>query len=178
MTGKMTGAAWALSVLMVGLCGCGKGDSDAIVLKIGHSLDITHPVHLAMEEMARILEEKSRELLFTAPAVDFQDDLERGVLSQKLRDEFKKHKIDLPDLVAITSEEAGRKWRISAEGLIYIIHKKDETVSIYNEGKETSSASKKARGAKGYPITIENSKTATLNFTATKRDEAAKGAKK
>ena len=59
MTGKMTGAAWALSVLMVGLCGCGKGDSDAIVLKIGHSLDITHPVHLAMEEMARILKEKS-----------------------------------------------------------------------------------------------------------------------
>ena len=52
-------AAWALSVLMVGLCGCGKGDGDTIVLKIGHSLDITHPVHLAMEEMARILEEKS-----------------------------------------------------------------------------------------------------------------------
>lgn len=47
-----------LAVLVFGLSGCAK-KSDVIELKIGHSLDVEHPVHKAMLFMAEKLKEKS-----------------------------------------------------------------------------------------------------------------------
>lgn len=44
--------------LIVGLSGCGK-KSDETVLKMGHALDVEHPVHKAMVFMAEKLKEKS-----------------------------------------------------------------------------------------------------------------------
>ena len=70
-------------------------------------------------------------LLFTVPWVDFQDDVKWGVLSQELRDEFKKHKIDIPESVMIETKNEGKKWRITAEDETYIVKKKDETLNIY-----------------------------------------------
>jgi len=49
----LTGALVASGVLRSGAA------SDTLVLKLGHSLDQSHPVHLAMEHMAQRLEEKS-----------------------------------------------------------------------------------------------------------------------
>lgn len=45
-------------LFIFGLSGCGK-KSDVTVLKIGHSLDVEHPVHKAMLFMAEKLKEKS-----------------------------------------------------------------------------------------------------------------------
>lgn len=45
-------------LLVFGLAGCGK-KSDVTVLKIGHSLDVEHPVHKAMNFMAEKLKGKS-----------------------------------------------------------------------------------------------------------------------
>jgi TRAP-type C4-dicarboxylate transport system substrate-binding protein len=47
-----------LMVLAFNLTGCSK-KSDVIELKIGHSLDVEHPVHKAMLFMAEKLKEKS-----------------------------------------------------------------------------------------------------------------------
>ena len=47
-----------VAVLIFGLSGCAK-KSDVVVLKIGHSLDVEHPVHKAMMFMAEKLKEKS-----------------------------------------------------------------------------------------------------------------------
>ncbi len=47
-----------LCALMVCLVGC-RDDDDTLVIKLGHSLDITHPVHKAMEFMRDRLEEES-----------------------------------------------------------------------------------------------------------------------
>ena len=41
------------------LAGCSKKDSDVITLKLGHALDIEHPVHKALLYMAEKLKEKS-----------------------------------------------------------------------------------------------------------------------
>jgi len=48
----------AVALLVVGLSGCTK-KSDTVVLKIGHSLDIEHPVHKSLVFMAEKLKEKS-----------------------------------------------------------------------------------------------------------------------
>ena len=48
----------AVVFLAFGLTGCGK-KSDVTVLKMGHALDVEHPVHKAMVFMAEKLEEKS-----------------------------------------------------------------------------------------------------------------------
>ena len=47
-----------VALLVFGLSGCGK-KSDVTTLKIGHSLDVEHPVHKAMIFMAERLKEKS-----------------------------------------------------------------------------------------------------------------------
>lgn len=44
--------------LLIALLGCGQS-SDVKVLRLGHGLDTTHPVHKAMEYMARQVEKKS-----------------------------------------------------------------------------------------------------------------------
>ncbi len=46
------------ALLVFGLTGCGK-KSDVTVLKMGHALDVEHPVHKAMVFMAEKLKEKS-----------------------------------------------------------------------------------------------------------------------
>jgi len=48
----------AVALLVVGLSGCAK-KSDVTVLKIGHSLDVEHPVHKALTFMVEKLKEKS-----------------------------------------------------------------------------------------------------------------------
>jgi tripartite ATP-independent transporter DctP family solute receptor len=48
----------AIVLLVFGLAGCGK-KSDVTVLKMGHALDVEHPVHKAMVFMAEKLKEKS-----------------------------------------------------------------------------------------------------------------------
>lgn len=50
-----------LSLLLVVFAGCSKGDKNRaqVVLKLAHSLDINHPVHLAMEYMAEKVLQKS-----------------------------------------------------------------------------------------------------------------------
>ena len=50
-------STWAL--LGLGLLGC-QGTDDVRVLKLAHGLDVTHPVHLAMDHLAQRLEELSR----------------------------------------------------------------------------------------------------------------------
>ncbi len=45
-------------IALAALSGCGP-KSDVTTLKLGHGLDITHPVHVAMVSMAKSLEEKS-----------------------------------------------------------------------------------------------------------------------
>jgi len=55
---KIPAVFFLLSVLC--LAGCGGDEDEAeVVLKLGHSLDITHPVHKAMEFMAEKVREKS-----------------------------------------------------------------------------------------------------------------------
>jgi len=48
----------AVALLVVGLSGCAK-KSDVTVLKVGHSLDVEHPVHKALTFMVEKLKEKS-----------------------------------------------------------------------------------------------------------------------
>ncbi|MHC4756789.1 MAG: TRAP transporter substrate-binding protein DctP, partial [Planctomycetota bacterium] len=48
-----------LAVLLVSLGGCSEKDDAERVLKLGHSLDTSHPVHKAMEFMADKVAEKS-----------------------------------------------------------------------------------------------------------------------
>lgn len=47
----------ALMILL--LCGCGAVDDDTLVLRLGHGLDTSHPVHEGMVRMAELVEEKS-----------------------------------------------------------------------------------------------------------------------
>jgi len=48
-----------LCLIFVVFSGCGKKENDVKVLKLAHGLDITHPVHKAMEFMAEKVYEKS-----------------------------------------------------------------------------------------------------------------------
>jgi tripartite ATP-independent transporter DctP family solute receptor len=45
--------------IAISLSSCSKKNSDVIVLKMGHALDVEHPVHKAMIFMAEMLKEKS-----------------------------------------------------------------------------------------------------------------------
>lgn len=47
-----------MCLLLLLLVGCEQAD-DSVILKLGHGLDSSHPVHLGMEHMAEIVDEKS-----------------------------------------------------------------------------------------------------------------------
>lgn len=56
-----TVAGWVLclSLMLLAISGCGSKDK-TIVLKLGHGLDVSHPVHKAMERMAELVAENSK----------------------------------------------------------------------------------------------------------------------
>jgi tripartite ATP-independent transporter DctP family solute receptor len=53
---KAGGLRWCLTLLVLAAC---SGGEDVTTIKLGHALDTSHPVHEAMEFMARRLAEKS-----------------------------------------------------------------------------------------------------------------------
>jgi len=56
---KLIGVAIALTMLAVVCPGCGGEKSKVTVLKLGHALDLDHPVHKSLLKMGELLSEKS-----------------------------------------------------------------------------------------------------------------------
>ena len=71
-------------------------------------------------------------LLFTAAAVDFQNDLESGNLSQKWRDAFEMQVITLLGGVTIETMNEGKRWQITAENKVYIVEREGEALKVYS----------------------------------------------
>ena len=83
-----------------------------------------------------------RPLSFTVTEVDFQDDLGKGVFSEKMRDAFAKQNIKLPDSVTIETKSEGKEWRITAEDEVFFVKKEEETLTIYDRGQHTPDPNK------------------------------------
>jgi hypothetical protein len=60
--------------------------------------------------------------------LDFQRDLEKGVLSEDFRQRFKDYGIPLSDHITIMTEEEGSRWRINDN---YVIQREDQVLRVY-----------------------------------------------
>ena len=88
---------------------------------------------IAVSQLAFL--EKAR-FLFSV-GLEFQSDLEQGVLSTGVRQEFENVEISLSDDVSdvtITEKVKGSKWQIKDRGQVYTVTKKDEALNIYETG--------------------------------------------
>jgi len=68
-------------------------------------------------------------LLFTISTV-LQEDLDKGVLSDGLRQEFLKHNIKLVRQEAVTVQEPGKTWRVTSVGQAYTVKKKGNVLNV------------------------------------------------
>jgi hypothetical protein len=68
--------------------------------------------------------------LFTI-AVKFKDDLNKGIISEKLKNIFKTEDYSLSENVMVTKEKDD-KWRITDREKIYIVKKEEGKLKIYN----------------------------------------------
>ncbi len=70
--------------------------------------------------------------------LEFQSDLELGVLSEGFRQAFEDHGISLSENVTIEEEVEGSRWQIddTDQGHTYIVIVGDETLNIYRLGKD------------------------------------------
>lgn len=68
--------------------------------------------------------------------LEFQDDLEQGIISEGFRQAFEEHGISLSENVTITTEVEDSKWRINDtdENRTFIVIRADETLNIYPAG--------------------------------------------
>ncbi len=65
--------------------------------------------------------------------LEFQGDLEQGILSAALRQALEDHEISLSNAAIVTTKEEGSEWRITDKGYTYIVRKEGETLNIYLE---------------------------------------------
>jgi DNA-binding transcriptional ArsR family regulator len=63
--------------------------------------------------------------------VEFKDDLNKGIISEKLKKIFKAEGFSISEN-AIVTKEKDDKWRITDREKIYIVKKEDEKLNIYN----------------------------------------------
>jgi hypothetical protein len=68
--------------------------------------------------------------------LEFQAELEQGIISEGLRQAFEGHGISLSDNVTVTREVADSRWRINDtdENRTFIVIREDDTLNIYPAG--------------------------------------------
>jgi len=71
-------------------------------------------------------------VLFRLP-LKHQADLERGVLSQELRQEFAKKRFPLPPEALVKTRDTGRMWKIIDKENAYVLTKKGDQLEVYIE---------------------------------------------
>ena len=71
------------------------------------------------------------QLLLFNVALEFQDELHRGVISPDLRLDFENHQIFLSDNAGVSTEEEGNRWRITDETVVYTVTKEGNTLNIF-----------------------------------------------
>jgi hypothetical protein len=66
--------------------------------------------------------------------LEYQDDLEQGVLPEGLRQEFGRHGITLGNSATVTTDEAGELWRINDQDTSYIARREGDALNTYDSG--------------------------------------------
>ena len=77
------------------------------------------------------------ELLMFNTSLQFQDELDRGVIPQDLRLDFERHKVagqanvrSLSQNASVSTEEEGSRWRITDGSVVYTVRKEGNRLSI------------------------------------------------
>ena len=82
-----------------------------------------------------ILENRNQVFLFSVK-LEFQANLDNGIISEELRQEFEENKFPLSQHVTILVEEPGSTWLIINELKEYLVRKKELSLNIYDPIKE------------------------------------------
>lgn len=126
-------AIFGTSILLVSLfiAGCGSADTDTKVMRLAHGLDVTHPVHKAMEFMAEKLREDSNGQLEIKIYPSQQLGTEREALEM-----LQIGSLDMTKVSAAILENFAPKIR--AYSLPYLFRDTQHTYDVYdsNIGKE------------------------------------------
>lgn len=68
--------------------------------------------------------------LFSVGA-SFQDDLDKGIISDAFRQELLKHKVSLTQQESVDVREPGKKWRVTCIGQAYTVKKKGDVLNVH-----------------------------------------------
>jgi len=82
-----------------------------------------------------ILENREQVFLFSVK-LEFQANLDNGIISEELRHEFEENEFPLSQHVTISVEEPGSTWLIINELKEYLVRKKELSLNIYDPIKE------------------------------------------
>jgi len=82
-----------------------------------------------------ILENRDQVFLFSVK-LEFQANLDNGIISEELRQEFEENEFPLSQHVTISVEEPGSTWLIINELKEYLVRKKELSLNIYDPIKE------------------------------------------
>jgi len=92
-------------------------------------------IHEGHSDNRVILENRDQVFLFSIK-LEFQANLDKGIISEELRQEFEENGFPLSQHVTISVEEPGSTWLIINELKEYLVRKKELSLNIYNPIKE------------------------------------------
>ena len=92
-------------------------------------------IHEGHSDNRVILENRDQVFLFSVK-LKFQANLDNGIISEELRQEFEENEFPLSQHVTISVEEPGSTWLIINELKEYLVRKKELSLNIYDPIKE------------------------------------------